>query len=319
MSVSSTETVDARALRAAIYGKGSATRPNLAGLIALGPRAGADEDFIALVAEVAKDLFVDQADPPGYVSEADADWLTARLGEGAGLSCRAEYEVLKTVIGHAVSVPVTLTSFAVREVERAILTGRRDAHSGLDQEPGKVTREDVEALRQISFSPTQGSSMHVTRATAEALFDIAHATATADNAPEFADFFARAVANYLMGVAFTGTPDRAEASRHQRELDQPASFGGFLSALSGGVFSDGDKAALETIEEIEEDNYYQQNVEAEARMEAASRIDVGEAKWVLAHLTRGELSEAEKRLIGFLRDEATSVTPELQALFDRAA
>ena len=53
MSVSSSETVDARALRAAIYGKGSATRPNLAGLIALGPRAGADEDFIALIAEVA--------------------------------------------------------------------------------------------------------------------------------------------------------------------------------------------------------------------------------------------------------------------------
>jgi hypothetical protein len=41
---------------------------------------------------------------------------------------------------------------------------------------------------------------------------------------------------------------------------------------------------------------------------------------VIAHLSRGgELTEAEKRLLAFLRDEAASAPPELTALYDKAA
>src|SRR5579863_1151946 len=132
--------VDARALRQSIFEKGTATRVDLAGLVALGPAAGDDPEFISLIGEVAKAALVLDVDPPGYVSDADADWLTARLGDGLGLSCRAEYEVLKAVIGHAVSVPPALVAFGVREVERAILTGRRGVlggqAGGQEHEPG---------------------------------------------------------------------------------------------------------------------------------------------------------------------------------------
>ena len=311
---------EALALRRAVYGKGDATRADFENLLARGREAGAGAEFAALVAEVATDVLVRQVDPVGYVTEADAAWLVARLSEGGGLACRAEFETLKAIFGHAVSVPPVLTAFAVREVEKAILTGRRDAMGGVDHEPGVVTREDVEALRAMAFAPTQGSSLHVDKGTAEALFDIAHATATAANDPEFAEFFARAVGNYLMGVAFAGTPDRVAVLRHEAELEKPTGFGGFFAAMTRGPSRAEIADALESTEAEEEDAYLRENLDTERRLREAENVGGDQARWIIAHLTRGgPLTDAEKRLLRFLADEAPSTPPELTALLDRAA
>ena len=55
-------------------------------------------------------------------------------------------------------------------------------------------------------------------------------------------------------------------------------------------------------------------------LDAAAGIDALEAKWILAHLTRGgPLTEAERCFIGFIRDEAPTAPAEIKALYDRAA
>jgi hypothetical protein len=302
---------NAAELRGSIYGKGEATRIDLSALVALCPDMGDDPDYISLVAEVARDVMLGQSDPPGYISEDDADWLTARLGDGAGLSCRAQFETLKAVLGHAVSVPSSLVAFAVREIERAILTGRRSLLGGVEPEPGVVTAEDVEALRIVAFAPRAGAGPHVDRATAEALFDIAHATATAPNDPSFPEFFAKAVGNYLTGAAFVIAPKR-------REMATPG-LADFLEGLAGGLLSPGLEGA-KSVEQLAEERYAEVNAETEARLEAAADIDAGEAKWVLAHLARGgELCPAERRLLAFLREESAAAPAEITALFDNAA
>jgi hypothetical protein len=311
----STTTPDAAELRRAIYGKGAANRTDLVALIHLGPEIGDDPAGIALVADVARDVIVNDADPPGYISEEDADWLTARLGDGHGLSYRAEFETLKSVLAHAVSAPSSLVAFAVREIERAILTGRRGPLGGVEHEPGIVTAEDVEALRVVVFAPTAGAAaMHVDRAAAEALFDIAHATATAPNDPAFAEFFARAIGNYLIGAVFVAAP------RHEEAGGFALGLGGFLKSLAGGLMAPNAADGRKSVDQLAEERYREENAETEARLEAAAKIDAGDAKWILAHLTRGgELSAAERRLLGFLREESTSAPAQIAALFDHAA
>jgi hypothetical protein len=300
-------------LRQSIYDKGAANRTDLVGLIALGPQMGDDPDYIDLVAEVARDVIVNDVDPSGFISDETADWLTDRLGDGGGLSCRAEFEVLKSVLSHALSAPPSLVAFAVREIERAILTGRRGPLGGVEHEPGVVTAEDVEALRVVAFAPTAGAACHVDRATAEALFDIAHATATARNDPAFAEFFARAVGNYLTGAVFV-TALRPE------NVAPPLGLAGFLKAMAGGLMDPNAADGRKSVDQLAEERYAEENAETESRLEAAAKIDAGEAKWVLAHLTRGgELTPAERRLLGFLRDEASAAPPEIAALFERAA
>ena len=222
---------DAHEIRRAIYADGDPTRFDLDRLIAMGREEGPDGDFAELLADVATDVMVRLADPAGYVTDEDAAWLIERLRNDGGLASAAEFGMLKSIVGHAVSVPSALTTFAVREVEKAILTGRRDTLGGVDHEPGVVTSVDVAALRAFAFAPAHGHSLHVDRAAAEALFDIAHATATADNAPEFLDFFAQAVGNYLTGVDFLGTPERSDVLHTEAELARPGGFGAFFAEV----------------------------------------------------------------------------------------
>lgn len=311
---------DMAELRHSIYDEGAATRADLAGLIALGRRQGDDPAFLQLVADVARDALALDVEPRGYVSEADADWLIAHLGDDGGLSRRAEFEALKAVIGHATSVPASLVAFAIREVERAILTGRRGPLGDVEHEPGLVTAADVEALRIFCFAPTAGAACHVDRSTAEALFDIAHATATGANDPAFPDLFAQAVGNYLLGAVFVEAPSREEEIEIARDMDRRESFGAFLSRLAGGLLAPNAADGPKSVDQLAEERYYEENVAAQSRLDAAAGIDAGEAKWILAHLTRGgELSPAEKRLLAFLREESSSTPPEIAALFDRAA
>lgn len=312
---------EALALRRAVYGRGAASRADFEMLLSHAGQLGSDPEFVTLLCDVAVDVFLLQADPEYYLTDADSAYLVDRLGRDGGLTSAAEFAVLKAVIGHAVDEPPALAQFALREVEKAILTGRRDALGGAEHPAGVVTDNDVEALRAILFAPSHGSALHVTRESAEALFDIAHATATADNAPEFPDLFARAVGNYLMGVEVIGAPTREEALAVERELNRPADgFLGFLSSMMHAPTAQQIGDALESVNGEVEDRDALINDATDRALEARSVIDAGEAQWVIAHLTRGgALTPAERRLLAFLKEEAASAPPELMALYDQAA
>jgi hypothetical protein len=312
-------------LRRAIYAKGGVTRDDLTQLLARGRAVGpgACREYADLLAEAATDLLVRQVDPPGYVTPADADWLTAQLADGGGLSCRAEFAMLVDVLRYAVSAPPTLCGFAVREVENAILTGRRAATGQADHATGVVTPADVEALHSLLFAPAEGSSLHVSRESAEALFDIAHATVGAPNDPGFDDLFAKAIGNYLMGLSFRWTPTAAEAREHAQWADHATRFANFFSRMVeqplarrfGGV-----SAAAKTVDEVEEQVFAEENAADASALKQSSAIAASDADWVIAHLTRGgQLSPAEQRLLGFLAQEAASMPPSLRALVEKGA
>jgi hypothetical protein len=310
-------------LRRAIYAKGGVTRDDLAQLLARGRAAGpgACREYADLLAEAATDLLVRQVDPPGYVAPADADWLTGQLADGGGLSCRAEFAMLVDVLRYAVSAPPTLGGFAVREVEKAILTGRRAATGQADHAPGVVTSADVQALRSLLFAPTEGSSLHVSRESAEALFDIAHATAGAPNDPGFDDLFAKAIGNYLMGLSFRWTPTAAEAREHAQWADHATRFADFFSRMVEQPLArrfGGLSAVTKTVDEIDEQLFAKENAVDARALKDAGAIAASDADWVIAHLTRtGQLSPAEQRLLGFLGQEAESMPPSLRALVEK--
>jgi hypothetical protein len=309
-------------LRRAIYAKDAVTRDDLAQLLARGRTAGlkACPEYTALLAEAAADLLVRQVDPPGYIASADADWLIGQLTDG-DLSCEAEFTMLADVLRYAVSAPPALAAFAVREVRKAIVTGRRAATGEIDHSPGVVTAKDVEALHGLVFAPVEGSSLHVTRESAEALFDIAHAAPGAQNDASFDDFFAKAIGNYLMGVAFHWTPTAAEARTHEQWADRPASFADYFSKMVEAPLAKrfgGLSEETKTVDAMDEALFAAQNAADAAEIRDAGALKESAADWVIAHLTReGPLSSAEKRLIDFLAREATAMPPPLRALVEK--
>ena len=100
------------------------------------------------------------------------------------------------------------------------------------------------------------------------MFDIAHATATARNDPAFADFFARAIGNYLLGAVFVESPSRDAVFAEERELDRPAAFGGFLTALAGGLRRRNSWIAASRSISSAEERYLEENAETEKRLAA---------------------------------------------------
>lgn len=267
----SSEGPQAAEWRRAIYGEGAPDRTDLVGIMALAVQTD-DPDLLALVADVARDaLLVD-----GVISCDDADWLMEACGDGHGLGSYAEFEALTSVLRHAAPAPAELVAFAAREIERAILTGERAFIGAADGEPGCVKPGDVAILREIARFGRPD------RALAEALFDIAHATATADNDPSFDAVFAESLWAYLTG-----------------EIAGSDRFGEFLAALDAGPPPPQAAAPLDC---LADSRYYEATQAVVTRYETAARLSVGGARWALAHLSRGALSSAERRLVATLRD-----------------
>jgi hypothetical protein len=310
MTASRIESSDILALRREIYAKPSVSRTDLTRLLEVGRAVdvGGSPEFVDLLAEVATDLLVRQSDPPNYIARADADWLIACLGRN-DLSF-AELKMLAEILHYAVSAPLELVTYAVHQIEKKIVGGQ----------PARVTHEDLELLRTAVYAGAEGSSLHVDRDSAEVLFRIAHATAGADNDREFDEFFAKAVGNYLMGIAFRWTPSASEARRSEKWLEEkPAGVEGFLSAMLLRGDQSGDEDMLESADEVEE--RLRLANEADAReMAIASEIDPAETDWLLAHLTRdGALTSAEKKLLFFLKEEAPMMPTSLLAIIEKQA
>jgi len=296
-------------LRRETFVKGHATRDDFVRALEWG---GAEtEDFRQFLGEVAVDLFVDQANPPNYVSLEAADWLVARL-RAHRLSYAAEMRVLTQVMTYAVSLPSSLSAFALDEIEAAVVTGRPDHPAG------RIDAADVEALRRALYAADVGSSLHVTRPEAERLFRIAHACAGKDVDPGFDELFAQAVGNHLLAIAFRGAAPVAQERELEKFEDAPdEGVGGFLRGMLGAALPQA--SDLQSPFERDEALWRAKN-DADARARAESeKIDQDETIWLFAQLTRrGEMTSAEKKLLAFLRREVTAPPRGLAELLARA-
>ena len=275
-------------------------------------------EWTNLFAEAVTDYVVHQNDPADYIPQEKADWLAAKLKDIGGIATASEFAMIVDMMKSALGVPPSLSAFVLREIETAIVSGRRNAIGGGDHAAGAVTKADVEALRTTLYAATTGSVGHVTREEAEALFDIAHATAHGTCDPAFDDLFARAVGNYLMAICWH-EPSRDQALDREHWLDRRETLLQFLSHRPA-------PGQEETFGALTKSPFEQEEADLAAldRQDAAARaeseqITGPEADWVIAHLTRqGPLTSAETHLLKWLGDEASALPPKLRALIETA-
>lgn len=189
-----------------------------------------------LFVEAITTYLVDQVDPAGYVSDANAEWLMARLSDDHRVFRKTEFAALVGVMARARSVPDRLAAFALRVLADSIVQGE-----GALVEPGRiagrVTDEDVAALRQVLYAASSEGFGFVTRAEAEQLFAIARAAGETPHAPAFDDLFARAIGNHLLSNRSHVVPAAAEALRRDRWLDERQSLSGGLGRLFSRILT----------------------------------------------------------------------------------
>ncbi|MGJ3265691.1 MAG: hypothetical protein ACFE0R_20935 [Salinarimonas sp.] len=259
--------------------------------------------------EAIADLLVHQITPRGYVGEAEAAWLIARLDGHPVLS--TEFAALIKVMELARSLPDRLAGFALGLVKEVVLTGEGMAITGERHEPGRVTRADVDALRRVLFVASSEGFGHVTRAEADVLFDIADATAEAQNDPSFADLFARAVGNHLLAGPGRHAPTRLQVMRRQEWLDQRRTLGSGIAATFRAMAASAFGVAQRDAQPAAGD---------QPGAFTPAQVDDEELAWLLARIeVRPDLSAAERALLGFLARECADLAPPLRALAGRAA
>src|SRR5690606_11741104 len=178
---------DVTALRRAIYGAPALTREVVDGLFDLDQVAGDKApSWHALYVEAITDFVVGQDEPAGYVSDANADWLIARITRDGHVDTANELDLLVNVLDKARLSPQRLVRFALDAVRQTVISGRGPARVGGDHEPGVVTAADVALLRRILYAFGGDGHVGITRAEAEVPFDINDATSHASNDPQWA-------------------------------------------------------------------------------------------------------------------------------------
>ncbi|GGK22781.1 hypothetical protein [Salinarimonas ramus] len=261
--------------------------------------------------EAAADLLVHQIEPRGYLGEAEAAWLIARLDGRPALS--TEFAALLKVMEFSRSVPDRLAGFALNLVKDVVLTGEGEAITGQRHEPGRVTRADVDALRRVLFVASSEGFGHVTRTEADVLFDIADETADAPNDASFPDLFARAIGNHLLAGPGRHAPTRLQVMRREEWLDQRRTLGSGIAATFGSM-------AANAFGIFGRDAAPEAGAEASVSGLTPERVDDEELTWLVGRIERRPgLSPAERALLAFLVRECADLAPPLRRLAAAAA
>ena len=272
-----------------------------------------DPVWQTLYCEALVDFTIHQAEPKGYVSPENAEWLIAAVTADEHTRTATEFEMLVKVIDAARWVPDSLTVFVLEQLKGCVLAGTTPMADGSQSTPGIVDAGEVELISRVLFAAGGDGHIAITRQEAEVLFDINDATNQEANAPAWSDLFIKAIVNHVMSASGYQPPSREEALRRESWLDERGSVHEFIARMGSGGFS----AIIEA--------YRQETPEqrAVARLEAQHRqillaedVTKDEMSWVAERINSdGSIKENEKALLKvLLRKGGPSLSPWVDAM-----
>jgi hypothetical protein len=273
--------------------------------------------------ETITDFIVDQAEPEGYLTQENAEWLIRHIAKDGQIGSKTELELLLNVLDKARWVPQSLVRFALAQVRDAIIHNSGPLRAGKARgapplPPPGVSAADVDLLRRILYSFGGDGNLAVTQAEAEVLFEIDAATAEADNHPSWSDLFVKAIANCVLGACGYATPPRAVALARDAWLERRGelSIDEVLSGLTGPCRKLFGGYRQQTGEEQAIARLTQQKIEIITH----EGITPAEVKWLAERIGRGGKPTANARsLLMFLEAESPAIDPILRDIAERAA
>ncbi|MEL6831028.1 MAG: hypothetical protein AAFO63_12930, partial [Pseudomonadota bacterium] len=257
-----------------------------------------DESWTHRFIDTVRDYIINNESPYGWVNEDECDWLIALTDLNGDSPSDFDVALLIAILRKTEGAPDRLADTLLTAMVKTITV------------EGFVSADRVEDLRAILFAPTGHQGHWVSRLEAKYLFEINDAVATAQNAPSWDDFFARAIANHLMARAHPAPTSEADALARENWLQDTSVNVGGLLAKSASSFFEGNwwKSVLYSPKDSMTAQY-------KARLEGdleAEDITSDEHAWVNARLGwDNQISPAEKALINFLKEEVPGYTEDV--------
>jgi hypothetical protein len=254
-------------------------------------------EWVDFFVEAITEYVVHQQQPVGYVDDAQANWLMAKIDSDGRVDSLGELTLLVKILEAATNVPDALKTYALRQIEQVVLTGEGPTRDGGSLDTGSISEAEVKLLRRILFAQASDGPGLISRAEADMLFRVKDATLGANNGPGWQQLFVQAVGNHLMAHSDYAPLARDEAARLDAFMnDTHVSIGGFFSRIGKANFTEafsslfGAKAA---------------RVDHDASVAADRAIAPDEAAWLKAQIDAdGSLDPLEKALLAFVADES---------------
>jgi len=250
--------------------------------------------------EALSHFIVDAVPPAGYIDGEMADELIARIDRDGRLGSLAELELLVRVLEIAQNAPERLKTYALNQVEHAVLHGDGPTRYGELDAKG-INKTECDLLRRLIFAPAGDRPAAVSKAEAEMLFRIKDLALYEVNAPDWQQLFVQGVANYLLGFGGDEPLSATRAGELEAFMSKEGDgVGGFMGRVFtskpdfGGAFAS-----------LLGDNGPDTGIEAwDDKTEAAAVLEPGEADWLSDMLEADEeLDDFEKSLIAFIDAE----------------
>ena len=310
---------DVLKLRRSYYEDGIITAEEAEAILALNDACPIqDPAWADYFVETITDFIVDQAEPEGYLTKANAQWLIRHIAKDGQIGSKTELELLLHVLDKARWVPQSLVRLALEQVRDAIIHSSGPLRAGKARDAAGVGAADVDYLRRILYSFGGDGNLAVTQAEAEVLFEIDAAMAEADNHPSWRDLFVKAIANCVLGASGYAAPPRAVALARDAWFERRGelSIDEVLLGLTGPIRKLFGGYRKQTAEEQAIARLTQQKIEIITR-EAITRADV---KWLAERIGgNGKLTANARSLLMFLEAESPAIDPLLRDIAERAA
>ena len=307
---------DVLSMRRSFYGDAKISATEADWLFALNDGCkNADPAWDIFFVEALTDYAVFQMKPEGYIDDATANWLISKIDTDGTVKTTSELELLINVLEKSQSSPGQLVKYALEQVKHAIIFGSGPARNGLTLEPGAVGAADVAMLRRVLYAYGGDRNVSITQDEAEVLFDINDATVSAKNDAAWVDLFAKAIANHIMMASGYQAPSREDALHLGKWVDDTSTdVGSFFTRMVGGL-----KDVVDLYKR-DNDTLDQGQLKQGIAIAESERVTESEAQWLVERMNRdGNLSEAERAVLSFIKREATDVHPSLLPLLDRVA
>lgn len=268
------------------------------------------ENWDELFIEAITAFLIFQTMPVGYVNQANAAWLMARISADGVVESRTELELLLRVMKLAKNVTPELEKFALEQVNHAVTEGNGVLSKGRQLQPGIIGAAEVDLIRRVIYACSSEGGISITKMEAEVLCDLNDACADAGNHESWQALYVGALANHLMMVAAWEEPDLQEAVRTQNWLEAPVR--GIFKPSFSRLF----KQRLSIFAAQDRVQYSHMEEQSVAR---AEQITEREASWLIERLNRDNvLNTNEIALLKFLEEECPDIHSSLLPMIKAA-
>jgi hypothetical protein len=267
--------------------------------------------------EVVEHYLLQQEQPHGFISDAGASWLRARVDKNGRIASLTEMEVLVSVLENAENAPDALRNYALTQIEATICLGEGPTRSGDLIRPNCVDEAEAALLRRLIFASGGEDAVIVGGAEADLLFRIKDRTLGGTNAPAWTQLFVQGVANHLMAHSDYRPMAREDAARLYADMNEshPSVYSFFRRMVPDTLIGRGTIVdAFKAVFPKQRDQFAKK-----LAIDNSHLISEEEVGWLKMHIAAdGQTDDYEKALLTFIIEESGNLPPVLDTLRMRA-